>query len=529
MSTSTEVKGQAEWPEVVLSFLSPAQRTRGAKERLLAYRLPLILLIQAGLTFRLNDIVNDDEALYIRGGTVVIAHLLHGGAANAGLLRFYGSFFSGAPNLYPVVAAVLDGTGGLLVVRFFSLLVMLVATVSVHKIAKHLFSEKIALLASMVFALTGSVQFIGHMATFDAPCMALLAVAAAFGITKRSIFSAVIAGVLLALTSATKYAGVALVPFVLLLTFVACPAGGGSWRENFPKAALRGGIATLAFAGSLLIGYHLWGSGISVGLKFTTTARHALDPGPTWYLLESLAFDIGIAFLLTIGSILLMMRRRAWNKAGLLAINLMAGSIIQIGSVRINEFTSLDKHTAFSALFFAIPAAVLLDWAFSQRNRVAVAALVVVWLILIDGMWRSDYQYSWPSSIMAPIGEIETANIPGQYFSFDSDTGSYYTRNQMIDWYPSADAYSIFYQGAEKVEEAEKGHRFAGFLFEPTDLSAQNRGELRVLERLLASDPYYVEIGTFRVSPYTKVSWQLWVHYPPGYHGPSLKQFSSAR
>jgi len=183
------------WQDVVLSFLPPAKRTMLARERLLAYRLPLILAIQSALTLRLNDIASDDEGLYIHGGHVVIAHLLHGGTANAALLRFYGSFFSGAPNLYPVAAAVLDSAGGLLLVRIFSLLLMLIATWSVHRIGRYLFTENVGLWAALVFALTGSVQYIGKYATFDSPCLTLLAVAAASGITRRSVSSAVLAGI----------------------------------------------------------------------------------------------------------------------------------------------------------------------------------------------------------------------------------------------------------------------------------------------------------------------------------------------
>src|ERR1700760_1833263 len=115
MSAPTEVKSRIAWHDVVVSFLPPERRSGGVvKERMLAYRLPAIMLLQAALTLRLNDIVSNDEALYIHAGHVVISHLASGGAANAALLRFYGGFFSGAPNLYPFVAGALDATGGLL-------------------------------------------------------------------------------------------------------------------------------------------------------------------------------------------------------------------------------------------------------------------------------------------------------------------------------------------------------------------------------------------------------------------------------
>jgi hypothetical protein len=529
IESSVLEKPRLEWQEVLLSFTPPAKRTRRAKDRLAAFRLPLILVLQAALTWRLTDIVNDDEALYIHGGQVAIAHLFHGGASNAALLSLYGSFFSGAPNAYPVLAAGLDSAGGLVLVRFFSLCCTLTATVCVYKIGRHLFSENVALLAALVFALTGSVQFVGKLATYDAPCLVLIALATTLAVTKRSIATAPVIGALLAAAAVTKYTGLALAPFVLLMTFLAAlaarPGEGRSWRRNLPPAVLRGALAALVFAGLLVGGYYLWGSGISGGVKFTTTGRKALDPTHTSFLLESLFYDIGLTFALAIGGVLLTLGRRSWSKVLLLVVMLGAGSVVQASSIRIHEFISLDKHTYFTGLFCAVPAAVALDWAFSKRGRTALAAAVIIWLLLIDGLWRSSLQYSWPASILKPISVIQTLNIPGEYFSFDSDAGEFYTQgNAAINWYPAAEANSIFGQGLPKVIETEKSHEFTGFLFQTTNLSAESLSELHVLDRLLAADPYYFETGTYRVNSYTKAVWQLWVHYPIGYHGPNLKK-----
>lgn len=517
VSGSVVSERRLEWQDVLLSFAPPARRTSRAKARLTALRLPLILVLQAALTWRLNDIVNDDEALYLHGGYVAIAHLLHGGAQNAALLRGYGSYFSGAPNAYPVVAAFLTSVGGLVLVRFFSLCCMLAATVCVYKIGRNLFNENVGLLASLIFALSGSVQFIGKLATYDAPCLVLIAIATALAITtQRPIVTAPMIGALLAVASVTKYTALAVVPFVLLITFLTTlTAEGRHWRRNFPKAVLRGFAAALVFAGLLLVGYHLWGSGISAGVKFTTTSRKALDPAPLHVLLDTLLEDIGLTWGLAIGGILLMLLRRAWDKVLLMLVMLGAGSVIQVSMLRIHELTSLDKHTYFTGFFCAVPAAVALNWALSKRGRTALAAFAVIWLLLIDGMWRSKIQYSWPSSIMTPISEIIQLNLPGQYFSFDSDTAQFYTQNNPgIDWYPSASAYALFAGGNEPIIAMEQSHEFTGFLFQTTNLNAQNLAELHVLDRLLASDPYYNETSTTRVSPYTRGFWQLWIHYP---------------
>jgi hypothetical protein len=524
MTAPVAAKEAFRWEDVALSFVPPARRTARGRDRLAAYRLPLILVIQSALTWRLGDIVNDDEALYIHGGHVAIDYFLHHGAANGALLSLYGNYFSGAPNAYPVVAAALDSAGGLNLVRLFSLLCLLTASVCVYKIGRHLFTENVGLFASLVFALAGSVQFIGKLATYDAPCLAFIALATMIAITRTSIASTPAVALFLVLAPVTKYAGLALVPFVPVLGFLATlRADGRPVRDNLPRAVLRTSVTVVILAGVLFIGYRLLGSGIAGGLRFTTTGRHALQPEGMAALLKSLLYDIGLTYAIAIGGIVLVLRRHRLLDVVIMVVMLCAGSIIQASSLRIHEFVSLDKHTAFTALFCSVPAAVALDWMLSRRGRRTMALFALIWVLLIDGMWRSSVQYSWPSSIMGPIGVIEKLNIPGQYFSFDSDAGSYYTGgNQEIAWYSAAEAYSIFGQGTAKVVEMEKSHEFTGFLFQTTNLSGQNLQELHVLQGLLASDRYYFETSTFRVSPYSKAIWELWIHYPPGYRAPHL-------
>jgi len=130
--------------------------------------------------------------------------------------------------------------------------------------------------------------------------------------------------------------------------------------------------------------------------------------------------------------------------------------------------------------------------------------MAVIWLLLIDGMWRSKIQYSWPSSIMSPVKEIDALELPGRYFSFDSDTGAYYTQNdQQIQWSSSAAAYALFAGGNAPVIAMERSHEFTGFLFQTSNLNAKNLAELHLLDRYLAADPYYNKTSTFRGSPYS--------------------------
>jgi hypothetical protein len=365
------------------------------------------------------------------------------------------------------------------------------------------------------------VLFIGKLATYDAPCLMFIAVAMMLALTTRSASTAPVIGALLALACATKYAGLALVPFVLTLTFLPPRAGSnGRWQRDLARAFIRGGMATLTFLILVLLAYRLWGSGVAGGIRFTTTGRMAADPMATTLLLRSLAFDAGLLYGLAASAVLITVGRRDWNRVAMVIVMLGAGSIIQVTSLRIHEFVSLDKHTAFAGLFCAVPAAVALQWAVSRRVGTGVAALILIWLLLIDGMWRSNLQFSWPASVLEPVRVVDELDIPGRYFSFDADAAEFYTPSGLrVVWYPSASAYSIFGSGRSSVIHLEESHEFVGFVFQTSNLSARNTTELRVLEGLLARDRFYFKTATFMVSPYNRAAvWQLWVHYPAGSH-----------
>ena len=70
----------------------------------------------------------DDEALYIDAGHDILSHAVLGSHVAS-----YGSYLSGAPTGYPIVAAVLDTLGGLNLVRLFSLVCLLICTLCVQR------------------------------------------------------------------------------------------------------------------------------------------------------------------------------------------------------------------------------------------------------------------------------------------------------------------------------------------------------------------------------------------------------------
>jgi hypothetical protein len=137
--------------------------------------LPVILFAQAVLSARLfwSNTAFQDESLYLRAGHLELAHLIHGAAVPP-----FQTYFSGAPVLYPPIAALADSAGGLVGARLLSLAFMLTTTVLLYFTAKRLFSRGPALAAAALFATFGMADQLGAFATYDAMALCLLALAA---------------------------------------------------------------------------------------------------------------------------------------------------------------------------------------------------------------------------------------------------------------------------------------------------------------------------------------------------------------
>ena len=188
--------------------VQPAQSLRRRFSESLWPWLLAVLTVQAALGLRpgLNRNAFEDEGLYVYMGHRMLEHLLQG----SDLQEVPGAYFSGAPYLYPVLAAMADHYGGLAGARAVSLLFAMVATVGVAGLTSRLFGRRAAVLAAAAFALSGSVIFVSHLAVFDSMTMALVALAAWVGVrdVQRNGFRwATGVAVLLALAGFTKYAG----------------------------------------------------------------------------------------------------------------------------------------------------------------------------------------------------------------------------------------------------------------------------------------------------------------------------------
>src|SRR5207245_10022474 len=101
-------------------------------------------------------------------------------------LEPYGLYFSGYPSFYPVIGGVLDFLGGLEAARLFSLLCMLIVTTCVYCMTIQFFDRQSALFAAFLFACEGSVLFLVRLATYDAFCFCLLALAVMLSLRART-------------------------------------------------------------------------------------------------------------------------------------------------------------------------------------------------------------------------------------------------------------------------------------------------------------------------------------------------------
>ncbi len=499
----TAVAERPSWEEVVVSFAPVDRRSTGiALVRRANLPLIMILLFQAVLTWRLSDIASDDEALYINAGHDLIDHVLNGSH-----LSNYGSYLSGAPNAYPVPAALLDSLGGLALVRFFSLALLLLSTVCVYHVASSIYSRRSGLCAAFLFSVSGSVLFIGKLATYDAPCLALVAVGLSIAVCRRGLWSGALCGGCLALAAVTKYAGAGFAPFVIGLLIV---CGMGSEPRARGLAVLRGLVAAGTTIAILFAAYRLWGGSVSAGLRVTTTGRRAIDYQPDGLLLRSLSFDVGLLAVLAVVGAGIAMRRRMVRQGAAAVVCIGAAAFLPLSQLRIHEFVSLDKHTAFSALFLAVPAGSALAW-LSTRTRVSrVATLIVVWIVVVNGLWRSQVQYSWPSSLLSVLSLVQRDPVPGVYLSTDGDAARYYSGGTPeIRWTSSSSGYSLFNQGDVAVATAIASGRYAGFVYRTGDDGTAPTTEAAATADL-APDHRYRLLGHFKQSPYAPYVWYVW-------------------
>lgn len=365
-------------------------------DRAPALTLTCILAVQAVLSLRLiwSNTAFNDEALYLWSGNLEWAHWLHGTPIPA-----FSTYFSGAPVLYPPLAAIANSIGGLAGARLLSLCFMLGATALLYATTSRLFDRRSAAYGAIVFAVLGPVEVLGALATYDAMAIFFVALGVWLVILAKGVWSElflIASGLSLAVADATKYASVLWTPAVIIIAVLT--ASRSNWLRSIGRGVRLAIYVSLPLAVALL---RYGGKSYIRGILFTTLARQA---GGTYASVGTVIGDslnwIGVIFgLAVIGTVVafLTSSRLRWICVTLTVAALLAPA----HQAQIHIITSLHKHVVFGAWFAAIVAGYALSKA-SQVNeikgwRVATVAAVVA-LFLGIPQTAPLFTHGWPNS-----------------------------------------------------------------------------------------------------------------------------------
>ena len=443
----------------------PSRSSLGDALRWLVLQAPLagILIIQSLLSIQLiyRNTAFLDEATYLSAGHYLIQSWFHGGGAN----MHFSAYFSGYPDIYPVLAAMADSVGGLTAARLMSLGFLLTATLCCYASARRLWGRMAGWLAAAVFVSTAGAQFLGALATYDAMSLMLITIAAwivirfADGTTTRAAIGLVIPVLILA--NATKYASAIFdLPVLGLAFFLILDRHG--LRVAMRMTAIL--IAGLAVATALLVG--IAGPETLTGIMSTTLSR-ASGATPAGVVLDQSWNWVGavacLAALATVvGGVMAWRGRLNWPTVGILAVAAATVLLAPANQARIETLTSLSKHVAFGAWFGALGAGWLLSrvmglrprdaWRFRVMGprprgawRFAFAALVLIPLSVVGAAQARQLFAAWPNStsVVAALRPLVShQKLP--VLMDDADVARYYLEDELSvpHW---IDTYSFAY------------------------------------------------------------------------------------
>jgi hypothetical protein len=418
--------GRTRHEPVQKSAARPARKPLSRRAWISRAMLAAILLVQAALSLRMHNTAFEDEALYLYSGHMEIVHWLH----HVSQQGDYASTFSGAPVLYPVLAALADAVGGLAAARHISLLAMLATTVLLYALTRRLFNERIALCAAALFAVTESAVFLGNLATYDAPTILLLALATWIVVRTASWRwpAYLLAAPITALAVGTKYAALLFVPTVIVLTALVAVPYAKRW------ALIRPAAFGLTVAGILAVALRLAGESYRTGIEFTTLSRASGSTSTSALIHDSLLWG-GVPFgVAVIGAVAYARRPRTepeevlgmppggWLMRTALGVVLTGTALLAPAEqIHLHTDVSLQKHIGFG-LFFAAPIAgvglVRIMGDHFRRVQIAIA----IWVAALTlGMTQASSLYGdWPNS-SAFVSYLSRDLKPGAHYLVEVD------------------------------------------------------------------------------------------------------------
>jgi 4-amino-4-deoxy-L-arabinose transferase-like glycosyltransferase len=389
-----------------------------------------ILAVQTILSLRLigADTAFQDEALYLWAGHLEWARVLHGSP-----IPQFPSYFSGAPVIYPPIAALADSVGGLAAARGLSLVFMLAATTLLWDTTDRLFGRRAAFFAAALFAVLGPTLHLGAFATYDAMALFLLALATWLVVRAGERQDAtgwmIGAGAALALANATAYSSTLFDPVVLLIALVtAIPRPGG-------KQAAARAVTVLAIAAVILTpGLLLGGSRYWHGIMVTTLQRASGNDSPLTVISHFWSWTGIIVVAALCGAVIGWVSQPERSRAWLLTLLAVAALLVPAEQASLFTTASLNKHGAMGAWFAAIAAGYAVDTLIATSPagtmRVVTGGACVVALCAPVALGASQsrmFATSWPDSsafvaILRPLAD----NSTGRMLVEDPSIAEYY-------------------------------------------------------------------------------------------------------
>jgi Dolichyl-phosphate-mannose-protein mannosyltransferase len=388
----------------------------------------VVLAVQAVLSVRLvrADTAFEDEATYLWAGHLEWAHWLHGVPVPP-----FGSYFSGAPAVYPPVGALADSVGGLAGARVLSLLFMLGATALLWGAAGRLFGRRVAFFAAALFAVSGPTLHLGAFATYDALSVVLIALAAWCVVRAgdgEGTGWMVAAGTALAVANAAAYASALFDLVVLALALLT------AWPFGRRAAARRCGVLLVVMMVLVTAGLLAGGSAYLTGVQQTTLARVAGPDSPLSVLTAAWSWTGLIVILAFCGVIISWASRQGWAQTLLLAVLAAAAVLGPLEQARLHTLASLNKHVGLGAWFTAIAAGYAVDRfiaaAPAGRSRAVTCGACVVALAFPAAVGASQswmFSTDWPNAssfiaILRPLADhgsghmlVEDASVARYY------------------------------------------------------------------------------------------------------------------
>jgi putative flippase GtrA len=436
---------------------SMAERTSAqVSVRELPWPLFLVLAVQVLLSLRLvwSNTPFLDEATYLYVGSQELSHWIHGVPVND-----FQQVLSGAPVVYPPLAAMVNAAGGLAAARLLSLAFMVGTTALLYFTTKRLFDARAAILAAALFAALAGTQFLSALATFDAMSLFLLVLAAYMAVGRPNAYdtltdvacSTVIAAFLLALANADKYTTALWDPVIVGLACCAPPMVGYPWRYGVGRA-LRFSVTVATF---LVIGIAVGKAKYVHGILSTTVARSGGQIGmhqAASAVLHDAWNWVGVVIVLTVvGAVVLVVSRQRFPKAAagslaVLAVLLVFAAVAApLNQARIGTAVSLHKHVIFGAWFGCILAGYGLSRLFRARVLIgACAGALALGLATANAATASGF-YDWPTENPAFVTALKKIVQPGEekyLISGYADIPGYYAGDVLSIQWKEAGQYS---------------------------------------------------------------------------------------